>query len=304
MKRLQEALSQLSPAENILTINRVPGGDSNEAYKVLTSKGQYFVKVNEVQPISYFLYEAQGLDTIAKSSTIHVPNVMAVFGQNVRAEDNNAIVSYKVMEWTGPSMLWLEWIESEKTDKTQSILGEHLAFMHLQEGFTYGLNKDGFIGNLPQKNIESDNWLTYYRDIRLYSQIQLGQQLGYMPPHRFKKIMVLLDQLHRWIPPTPKKSLLHGDLWAGNWMPGPNGMPYLIDPAYFYGHHEMDLAFTELFGGYSSTFYEAYEANISLDSTYAERKKLYQLYYLLVHLNLFGESYGAQVDQITRHYVG
>ena len=120
MKLLQEALSQLSPSEDVLTANRVPGGDSNEAYKVLTSKGQYFVKVNKVQPISYFLYEAQGLDTIAKSSTIHVPNVIAVFGQNVRAEYNNGIVSYKLMEWKGPSMLWLEWIESEKSHKTQS----------------------------------------------------------------------------------------------------------------------------------------------------------------------------------------
>jgi fructosamine-3-kinase len=114
---------------------------------------------------------------------------------------------------------------------------------------------------------------------------------------------LLLDRLGDWLPTHPPASLLHGDLWGGNWLTTALGEPALIDPAVYYGHREADLAFTELFGGFPAAFYVAYRASWPLDSGYEERKDLYNLYHLLNHLNLFGESYGGSVDSILQRYV-
>lgn len=116
--------------------------------------------------------------------------------------------------------------------------------------------------------------------------------------------MRLLEKLDTWIPNNPKSSTLHGDLWGGNWMTGKGGVPYLIDPSILFGDHEFEMAFTELFGGFSQRFYDAYHSVFPLSPEYETRKELYQLYYLLAHLNMFGESYGGSVDRIVRKYVG
>src|SRR5690606_36095409 len=101
-----------------------------------------------------------------------------------------------------------------------------------------------------EKNKLLDNWIQYYRDVRLNSQLERGRQLGTITLDREKKLMTLMDRLEEWIPKSPKPSLLHGDLWSGNWMSGQEGVPYLIDPTILYGDHEFELAFTELFGGF------------------------------------------------------
>ena len=134
-------------------------------------------------------------------------------------------------------------------------------------------------------------------------QLEYGRTRGFIRGQREALLVKLLEQLHQWIPTQPKKSILHGDLWGGNWMVGTRGTPYLIDPAILYGDHEFELAFTELFGGFHDVFYEAYQSIFPLSLEYEERKEIYQLYYLLVHLNLFGESYGGAVDRILRRYV-
>jgi fructosamine-3-kinase len=121
---------------------------------------------------------------------------------------------------------------------------------------------------------------------------------------RAKQLDRLLERLPEWLGHAVKPSLLHGDLWGGNWIAGPGGEPYLIDPAVYFGDREVDLAFTELFGGFSPRFYEAYREAYPLEPGYGERKPLYQLYYLLVHLNLFGEAYGTDVDRVLARYAG
>jgi fructosamine-3-kinase len=134
--------------------------------------------------------------------------------------------------------------------------------------------------------------------------IKLAEERGRLTSERRRRLMRLADSLERWIPARTEPSLLHGDLWHGNWIASDHGQPYLIDPAVFYGDREYEMAFTELFGGFSSRFYAAYEEAHPLSPDYAERRPLYQLYYLLVHLILFGESYGSSVDRVLIRYVG
>lgn len=176
--------------------------------------------------------------------------------------------------------------------------------MHRSEGKHFGLEEDQYIGTLPQKNGLYSDWVSFYLERRLMPQFNLADKKGQLNSSRRRKLMKLFDGLHKWLPTKCKPVLLHGDLWGGNWISSRSGQPYLIDPAAFYGHHEFELAFTELFGGFSRAFYQTYQDIIPLTSEYEDRKELYQLYYLLVHLNLFGEAYGQAVDRILRKYIG
>ena len=132
----------------------------------------------------------------------------------------------------------------------------------------------------------------------------MDNPIGTIKGNRYHLLTKLLERLEEWIPHHPSASLLHGDLWGGNWMNGADGKPYLIDPSILYGDHAFELAFTELFGGFSPSFYRAYEDVFPLPAEYENQKPLYQLFYLLVHLNMFGESYGGSVDRILKRYVG
>jgi fructosamine-3-kinase len=134
--------------------------------------------------------------------------------------------------------------------------------------------------------------------------MELAGQNGRLPRPRAQRLQKLLNQLDNWLPAHPSASLLHGDLWGGNWLATAAGEPALIDPAVYYGHREADLAFTELFGGFPAAFYAAYQSAWPLENGYEERKDLYNLYHLLNHLNLFGEGYGGGVDSILHRYAG
>lgn len=284
-RRIMKALRQLEQNPRLRSIQSVSGGDINEAFFVETDLQQYFVKLNKKQPLDFFRFEMDGLRKISETHTIACPRI------------------YALLEIEGIPMLWLEWIEGRKTKDTEKRLGENLAALHLCEAENYGYEKQGYIGGLRQENALYDDWLTYYRDFRLGGQLERGRQEGRISHEREKRLERLLEQLERWIPNQPKKSILHGDLWGGNWMTGPEGKPFVIDPSVLYGDHEFEIAFTELFGGFNGDFYQAYNSVLPLSDTYEERRELYQLYYLLVHLNLFGESYGRPVDQILKKYV-
>lgn len=284
-RRIMKALHQLEQNPKLRSIQSVSGGDINAAFFVETDLQQYFIKMNKNQPLDFFRFEADGLRKISETHTIACPRV------------------YTLMEIEEIPMLVMEWIEGRKTKDTEKQLGENLAALHLCEESHFGYEKQGYIGGLKQENALYDSWLSYYRDVRLRSQLERGRKEGSIMNERERRLEKLLDQLDRWIPSQPKKSILHGDLWGGNWMTGQGGIPFIIDPSILYGDHEFELAFTELFGGFNSDFYESYTSVFPLSDTYEERKELYQLYYLLVHLNLFGESYGRPVDQILKKYV-
>lgn len=285
-KLLEKWLKQLEDNGEILIVKRVTGGDINEAFYVRTKENEYFVKLNRKVDRHFFDFEAKGLQSIRDTNMIHVPYVYGVF------------------EVDNKPMIWMEWVNGRRTNDTEKWLGERLASMHLADGQDYGFEGKGYIGSLPIEGKVMKSWLEYYRDIRLMNQLNLGQKTGRIRGKREKQLYKLLERLDRWIPDQPKSSLLHGDLWGGNWITGENGNPYLIDPSVLRGDHEFELAFTQLFGGFSQRFYKAYETVFPLSDEYETRKELYQLYYLLVHLNLFGESYGNSVDCILNKYVG
>ncbi len=166
----------------------------------------------------------------------------------------------------------------------------------------YGLDHDNFIGANPQPNQAADNWVDFFGQQRLAFQMELARQNGYLPAQRAKLLEKLLVRLNDLLPSQPPASLLHGDLWGGNWLVTEAGEAALIDPAVYYGDRESELAFTELFGGFPSAFYVAYNETWPLDHDYRKRRDLYNLYHLLNHLNLFGESYGGAVDSVLRQY--
>lgn len=278
-------LKQIGDSSNINEIRRVFGGDINLSFFVKTSEEFYFIKLQPGQGKDFFYPEVLGLKTLQAAKAVYVPNI---FGYG---EINDT--SYLVMEW----------IDGIKQSHTEILLGESLAKLHQTFGDAHGFHEDNWIGKLPQRNQFHPSWLEFFRNERLDVQFSLASQLGRLPQGLEKDAIKLLDRLDKWIPENVPPSLLHGDLWSGNWIPGPKGIPYFIDPAVYYGHREVDIAFSELFGGFSNQFYEAYHSGFPIEPEYKERKPLYQLYYLLVHLNLFGRSYLHSVEQEVKKYV-
>jgi len=203
--------------------------------------------------------------------------------------------------------LLLEWLAPPPhADRARAgeLLGAALAAMHRATVPSYGLDHDNYIGATPQPNRPLANWLGFFRERRLGFQFELAQRNGHVRGERARRMERLLGRLGEWIDDAVMQpALLHGDLWSGNFIIGHGGAPVLIDPAAYYGDREADLAMTRLFGGFPPGFYRAYEAAWPLPDGWQGRVGLYNLYHLLNHLNLFGESYGTQVDAVLRRYV-
>lgn len=172
----------------------------------------------------------------------------------------------------------------------------------------FGLYKDGavshnFIGGTEQDNTIEYSWVQFFAEHRIWKQCEIAEHNGYMSTHDMTRARKLCDTLHRYIDEPSYASLLHGDLWAGNFVCNKNGHAILIDPAVYYGHYEVEIAYTELFGGFHSSFYDAYNEVLVLDKEYHNtRKDIYNLYHLLNHLNLFGSSYRASCKNIISRY--
>src|SRR5690625_4698098 len=287
MERLAKlALENGRDYSQLQELRPIRGGSINEAFYVRTADAQYFMKYHANSPRNFFKSEAIGLRLIKETNTISVPDYLSYSDQQ------------------GNAFLLLEWIEGQKTEETERILGEKLAKLHSCFGRMHGFDNDTYIGLLSQPNELLPNWLEYFRTYRLGSQIEQGIERSVITGSRQKNLDKLLEKLDKWVPTFVEPSYLHGDFYSGNWIVGPGGEPFLVDPSFLYGDRQFDIAFTELFGGFSETFYDAYNEVFPLRPDYDDVKPLYQLYYLLAHLNLFGETYGSQVDEIINHYVG
>lgn len=279
-------------ATDASAISYVDGGSINQAARVQVRGETFFVKWKYDAPPGFFEAEAHGLKVLRDTNTIRVPDVIKVGV----AED--ALPAYLILEW-------LEEAEEVETLAFSVNFARALAQLHRVSSAAFGLDHDNFIGILPQTNRQSATWISFYRDERLLPQIELARARHRLNAEREKSLRKLLDNLDRLLEgaaTTP--SLLHGDLWSGNFLVLAGNQPAIFDPAVYYGDREIEMAFTELFGGFPAAFYTAYREAFPLDRGYERRKLLYQLYPLLVHLNLFGESYGARVDAVCRAYLG
>lgn len=263
----------------------VSGGDISSAFMVQTTSINLFLKVNQSTNAYYmFAAEAKGLDLIGQTKCIRVPEVVH-FGQT-----------------HGSAFLVLEAIESKRANhKDLQNLGEQLAKMHGSNNVSFGQSNDNFIGSFPQSNKVYENWIDFYAEQRLLPQYVLAKNNGYLGDHENPNIQTLKNGCSPYFRDI-QPSLLHGDLWSGNFMIASNGDPVLIDPAVYYGHSEVDIAMSLLFGGYGSSFYDSYFKIHPKTNGFKERIELYQLYYLLVHLNLFGTAYKPSVMNITKTY--
>jgi protein-ribulosamine 3-kinase len=254
----------------------IGGGSINECYRWESSAGPIFVKVASTTQLGMLEAEAAGLEELRRANAVRVP---AVLGTGMAGES---------------SWLALEWIRmGSRTAGSDAGLGERLASQHRYQAAEYGWHRDNTLGSTPQLNGWSRDWLTFFRERRLRHQLQLAASKG--TTELLSRGELLLERLDGFFDSyRPVPSLLHGDLWGGNWAVDELGQPVIFDPAIYYGDREADLAMTRLFGGFGVDFYRAYEANWPLHPGAARRTALYNLYHVLNHFNLFGGGYLAQ----------
>ncbi len=292
-KPLQEALHSIGDDSAVTGTRAVGGGCINNAMRLDTQRAAYLLKWNADPLPDMFPMEVEGLREMHATHTVRVPEPYAA--ENPK---NGA-----------PGFILMEWLEAPQGARRVDFeqLGRQLAQMHRHgpkgvETPTYGLAYDNYIGPTRQLNGWDPDWVNFYREKRLRPQMDLAQRSGKMPSGRRKALERVMARLDEWLSGVARQpSLIHGDLWGGNVMAGPDG-PALIDPAVYYADREAEIAYTELFGGFNSRFYAAYREAWPLEPGYRERRDLYNLYHLLNHLNIFGELYGYQVEGVLRKY--
>lgn len=284
---IEQRLEGEHPGESgIRSASRVSGGSINEAARLETvSRGSCFLKWNSGADPEMFEKEVRGL------------NLLEEAGSGLRLPET---VFWGEAEGTG--YLLMEYVpEGTPGGNSARDFGRSLARLHGRSRETFGLDHHNYIGRLPQSNTPHDNWNDFFRSERLDPQLRMAVDAGLLPEEirgRFETLYRKLDEL---IPPEPP-ALLHGDLWGGNWFYDASGRAVLYDPAVYYGHREIELAFTHLFGGFPREFYRAYEEARPLEPGFSGRREIYNLYPLLVHTNLFGASYARRVESIARRF--
>lgn len=277
---IASALSEALDAKvGAVPTHRVHGGCINESYRWETDRTPIFVKLASTDRLSMFEAEAAGLEELSRAHAVRVPRVLAV-----GATESNAYLA-------------LEWVDLMAPSRpSEWALGEQLAQLHRVTAPTFGWHRDNTIGSTPQINKRTDGWVDFFREHRLRYQLDLAQRNGYAGRLQ-ERAARLLDGLNAFFADhRPVASLLHGDLWGGNWSADSAGAPVLFDPAVYFGDRETDIAMTRLFGGFGAAFYDAYEAIWPADPGAATRALLYNLYHVLNHLNLFGEGYLPQAE--------
>lgn len=257
------------------------GGGFAACERWQSSLGPVFVKVAAREHLPLLEAEAEGLRALAGAAALRVPDVLGVAAAGSQA------------------FLALEWIEFRAaTPGIEARLGEQLARQHRVTTPRFGWHRENTIGASPQHNAWSDDWARFFAERRLGFQLELAIERGHPGRliERGRRLCEQLDALLRGHRPVP--SLLHGDLWGGNWAADDSGNPVVFDPAVYFGDREADLAMTRLFGGFGRAFYDAYESAWPLEAGAPLRFELYNLYHVLNHLNLFGGGYREQAETL------
>lgn len=268
----------------IATQRSVGGGCINEGHRIEGAGQIYFVKLNRPNQSEMFAAEALGLQQMGATQSILVPQPLC-WGET---QSN----SYIVMDWlelgSGGSGSWQE-------------MGRQLAQMHKAGGSEqFGWERNNTIGSTPQINTWCDSWAEFWAETRIGYQIRLANRHGGGFPEA-KKVAACIRKVLADIKPKP--ALVHGDLWSGNAAIASDGSPVIFDPAAYYGDREVDIAMTELFGGFPPSFYRGYEEVWPLEQGYGDRKDLYNLYHILNHFNLFGGGYGSQAKRMLQRFM-
>lgn len=269
--------------EEVRRIDQVGGGSIAKSAEVLCMSGNKFFVKSYNAGNKILQAEAHGLNELLRTNTLTVPDVIYVHDK----------------------FLILEFIDSAgRKENFSEEFGQKLAEMHKHKGEKFGYKEDNFIGASPQLNTEQSNWTDFFIHNRLNFQVKFADRKGLIDANfrtLFSKLENLIPDLLNGSDERP--ALIHGDLWRGNYMPDANGSACIFDPAVYFGHREMELAMTRLFGGFDQKFYAAYNEAYPLPDGWKERVELYQLYHVLNHLNLFGQSYYSQALGILKQYV-
>jgi fructosamine-3-kinase len=257
----------------------VGGGSINECWRWPSREGPLFVKLAPADRLWMFEAEAEGLDELGRANALRVPRVL---GSGAAA---------------GQAFLALEWIDfGSASSRSETLLGEGLAAQHRVIAAQFGWHRGNTIGSTPQHNDPDRDWIRFFVERRLRFQLDLAARNGHAGRLTERGALlcecagVFFDSYR------PAPSLLHGDLWGGNWAADATGRPVVFDPAVYFGDREADLAMTRLFGGFGAAFYSAYEGAWPLEPGAEDRCLLYNLYHVLNHLNLFGGAYLSQAQ--------
>lgn len=263
----------------------ISGGDIGESFCVSLDDGtRVFAKRYGEGPSEMPEAEARGLRWLAEAETIRIPAVLAT-------------------RTASPALIVLEWIDiGTPAQDFDEELGRALARLHATGADKFGFERDNFIGRLPQSNRAHESWVAFYAEERIANQLRRAAESGRVSSKFEQRTHALLERLPELAGPAECPARLHGDLWSGNLIVAADGSPCLIDPAVHGGHREMDLAMMKLFGGFSERVFDAYHEYQPLAPGFEERIPLWQLYPLLVHVNLFGGSYVDSAERVLRRY--
>ena len=266
---------------NLIETKPLSGGDINQVFLLKCDSGDFVSKLNDASKFpKMFSAEAKGLELLRNSKSFRIPEVI-----EVGIIENT---SYLLMEF-------LE--EGNKTKTFWPHFAANLAKLHQNSQKHFGLDHNNYIGSLPQHNSNCDTASDFYISQRLEPQFEIASQNGFS----FKNLKTFYKNISEEIPDEPS-SLIHGDLWGGNYMVSTKGESILIDPAVAYAPREMDIGMMQLFGGFSNEVFDEYNSIFPLAADWEDRLSLWQLYYLLVHLNLFGSGYLGRVKSVVSKY--
>lgn len=283
---MEELIAYISKKINlpIHQWSSLSGGDISTIYLLKTAHEQFILKIN-THPNALVMFQGErvGIEAIASTKTIHTPSILFC------------------EKYQETAFLLMEYIDAKRpSEKDFERLGHALGKLHQVTSDAFGWTENNFIGSLNQSNQYHDTWLDFYIKERLYPQFQLAIENDLLTKKEIPTEEFLIEGgtvLFENIQPA----LLHGDLWSGNYLIAKDGTPYIIDTAIYYGHSEVDIAMTRLFGGFGQLFYDAYQEIHPRQKDADRRENWYQLYYLLVHLNLFGKGYyGAVMDMLKK----
>ena len=268
------------------SVQSVSGGDIGESVQLeCEDRTRLFAKHYPGGDPTMASAEAHGLAWLASAKALRVPSVLAA------SEDS---APHLVLEWID---------ERPRAHDFEPMLGRGLAALHRSGAPRFGLERNNFIGSLPQRNGPHETWAEFYSSERIAPQVEMAARAGLLPNDLMRRLERLCETMSEHVGPEIAPARLHGDLWAGNVIADERGHPCLVDPAVYGGHPEIDLGMMKLFGGFSARVFDAYREANPLPEDHEARTKLCQLYPLLVHVNLFGSSYVGSVAESVAQYV-